>query len=880
MVSVHNSSLFDELREDAMSNLPDNGNNEPLYDELDDQFEEDLNIQSPRMNRLNMQKMQSSASNYFANKTSPQSNNRSPSVDNGLLDSARSTKSISSVVSQRHHGRLFFPDKRHKNNTKSNNTSKSNKISPRAKNLDDEISSSNITNGTQRIRQRVVEGQELINRRRQAANSNNNNNNNNKLQNNIIKKPKSPLRDTSPIAVRKSGIVINHTRPSPPKSWDTTKPLDYSPQPIKRLPVPKQVHILSKEEKIFKKARERTIRTQNVNRRRKEIEDKKMKDTEKVVKKRFQKHEERVNSRKEYEAVERRRRLKDREDRAMSNMESYFAQRNDKALTAALKQKMGRRSRANHSNRYGNGGSRVYDDSDAQSRHTMHTLAKKKLALLEQDRLDKLLRRVEEQDRRIEKLEKEKAMARRRQADLRAREGREIGYRAQWARRNRGGLRTAGASSINKYGGRAPSAMSTRSDQAYGRRNNNRNGTNDIGSYANNHSRRRDVTSSMSLPMSAPNPNQKNKTLHGDDNNNNNGEGVIIKRKDSKWFLEEDENDGVTDDEVVEDPSEFYHRQQQQQQGIRQQQYRVDEDNVSQTTTSTQDNMNYNNSNNNNYRSFDDQSITSSSANNNSVANGGEYDNNNNNNDNNNAIRNMDQLSDSLDGLSQQGDCNNRNIDLSHEQQNQILNQQNLEQVQLQQQQQQQQQEYAMSKNTIVNNGNGNGNNNNNNIGIDDNIGGGNTMNSKITNADNNNIASKKPTTKKKMQRSKRAAKKNNNLSISTSNDDNQLTFEDRQQIVQQQQQQQANLIPYGGEAWYYIDVQGIAQGPFTDHQMLSWHGGNFFTADLRMRRGLNTNTTFQPMGDLFPEFDKAFQEGQGPCPAIQHTSRQYTGRF
>ena len=73
MVSVHNSSLFDELREDAMSNLPDNGNNEPLYDELDDQFEEDLNIQSPRMNRLNMQKMQSSASNYFANKTSPQS---------------------------------------------------------------------------------------------------------------------------------------------------------------------------------------------------------------------------------------------------------------------------------------------------------------------------------------------------------------------------------------------------------------------------------------------------------------------------------------------------------------------------------------------------------------------------------------------------------------------------------------------------------------------------------------------------------------------------------------------------------------------------------------------------------------------------------------
>ena len=50
----------------------------------------------------------------------------------------------------------------------------------------------------------VVEGQELINRRRQAQ------------------KPKSPIRDTSPIAIRKGnnnvsgGNVMNQTRPSPP----------------------------------------------------------------------------------------------------------------------------------------------------------------------------------------------------------------------------------------------------------------------------------------------------------------------------------------------------------------------------------------------------------------------------------------------------------------------------------------------------------------------------------------------------------------------------------------------------------------------------------------------------------------------------------------
>ena len=92
MVSV----LFDELREDAILHLPDSGGSdvdkEPLYDELDDQFEEDVVINTPRLSKLNMKNMASS-SDYFANKTSPQSN-KSPNIESGLLDSARSTKVV------------------------------------------------------------------------------------------------------------------------------------------------------------------------------------------------------------------------------------------------------------------------------------------------------------------------------------------------------------------------------------------------------------------------------------------------------------------------------------------------------------------------------------------------------------------------------------------------------------------------------------------------------------------------------------------------------------------------------------------------------------------------------------------------------------------
>ena len=109
MVSVHNSSLFDELKRDAAAHLhggekATDGSIEP-GDELADQFEE-----APPHNAIdtvNTKEMVSSASKYFASRTSPRS--EASFIDHDLLDSARSTKSISSVVSQRHHGRLFSP---------------------------------------------------------------------------------------------------------------------------------------------------------------------------------------------------------------------------------------------------------------------------------------------------------------------------------------------------------------------------------------------------------------------------------------------------------------------------------------------------------------------------------------------------------------------------------------------------------------------------------------------------------------------------------------------------------------------------------------------------------------------------------------------------
>ena len=116
----------------------------------------------------------------------------------------------------------------------------------------------------------------------------------------------------------------------------------------------------------------------------------------------------------------------------MENMESYFEQRNDKELNALAKQ-----------NLKGKGKRNVVGGSTS-ARHNMHQIAKKKLAILEEDRLERLLRRVEEQDQRIAQLEKEKRAVRRKHSEARAQEARGLGYRQQWARRQRAGGASVG----------------------------------------------------------------------------------------------------------------------------------------------------------------------------------------------------------------------------------------------------------------------------------------------------------------------------------------------------------------------------------------------------------------------------------------------------
>ena len=827
MVSVHNSNLFDELRRDAVAHLHSGeqaiDGSIDSADELADQFEEAPPHDSVVIDTLNTKEMVSSASKYFANRTSPRS--EASSTDHGLLDSARSTRSISSVVSQRHHGRLFFPDKRTGKLQKAPKVQKYNgSNNGEGARGSHQATSNNISNGTQRIMQRVVEGKELLDRRRDAAKS--------KLNSS---KPSSEghggspnARNTSPIRLRRganSGSMDESTidslqrkqKLSPPPSWDTTKPLDYSPQPVKRLSVPRQVPVVTKEERIFRKARERNLRAQNANRRRREMEDKKIRDTEMQAKNRFKRHEERVKSRKDYEAVERRRRLKDREDRALANMESYFAQKSNKVLTAALKQNNRRGGVQSKKKRFQDEGSHLSSQSEAQSRHTMHSLAKKRLAIMEQDRLDNLLRRVEEQDRRIERLEREKASARRRHADLRAREGRSVGYRAQWARRNRGGLRTAGVSCVNEYkysGNRASSAMSSNSDQGYG--------------ATVHRTRRRGDAYSLSVPRSAPANRHKNSR----NPNASGNEGVIIHGKDSSWFTEADEHDGMTDVEVFENPDDFYHREHQQ--ALDQAHDSKINGSTSRINGSMLKNIN------------DDRSVTSLHAHDISGYTHQNFEP--------SQVSGVaaEQLSDSLDELGDLVETANPNMSVQDEGEREYkdFNQEvsmpqevayvrSDDPVTTVEDDKSVRQIYTEVRPSVMNGSN-------------------------VTARHNELVAGQKS-----FQNESRNSKNLSVQHLDTSKESSSETVNTEPAV-----------IPYGGEAWYYIDVQGVAQGPFTDHQMLSWHRGNFFTPDLRMRRGLDAGVTFKPMGTLFPDFKNAFAEGQGPCPTIQHTSRQYTGRF
>ena len=102
-----------------------------------------------------------------------------------------------------------------------------------------------------------------------------------------------------------------------------------------------------------------------------------------------------------------------------------------------------------------------------------------------------------------------------------------------------------------------------------------------------------------------------------------------------------------------------------------------------------------------------------------------------------------------------------------------------------------------------------------------------------------------------------------------------------QQQVPQQQQQQQQQNYSYGAQitnqivqqsygvpCWYYVDPQGNGQGPFDDLQMRQWYQNGFFTADLKMKRGVDN--VYVILGDIFSNLEQdAFQPGFGPCPSV-----------
>ena len=72
----------------------------------------------------------------------------------------------------------------------------------------------------------------------------------------------------------------------------------------------------------------------------------------------------------------------------------------------------------------------------------------------------------------------------------------------------------------------------------------------------------------------------------------------------------------------------------------------------------------------------------------------------------------------------------------------------------------------------------------------------------------------------------------------------------------------------YGVMCWYYIDPNGVTQGPFDDMQMQQWNENGYFTPDLMMKRG--DHSDFVPLGQLFQNLQVAFQPGEGPVPMMR----------
>lgn len=77
---------------------------------------------------------------------------------------------------------------------------------------------------------------------------------------------------------------------------------------------------------------------------------------------------------------------------------------------------------------------------------------------------------------------------------------------------------------------------------------------------------------------------------------------------------------------------------------------------------------------------------------------------------------------------------------------------------------------------------------------------------------------------------------------------------------------------------WVYMDPQGKVQGPFTGLEMNDWYKGNFFTADLRVKR--LEDGEFEPLGQLIRRIGNSREPFLVPQVGIPHGIPSQTGPF
>ena len=83
-----------------------------------------------------------------------------------------------------------------------------------------------------------------------------------------------------------------------------------------------------------------------------------------------------------------------------------------------------------------------------------------------------------------------------------------------------------------------------------------------------------------------------------------------------------------------------------------------------------------------------------------------------------------------------------------------------------------------------------------------------------------------------------------------------------QQQLQQQQQmqriQQQFQTSTIVVDEWFYVDPNGVEQGPFDTQSMSAWSRAGYFSSDLPIK--LRHWTTFAPLGGVFGSTDQAFK--------------------